>query len=65
MTVEPAANATHLVTYPRFLRRALRVATEGGLPFYAWMTLKGRPPDRKSTRLNSSHEFVSRMPSSA
>ena len=24
-----------------------------------------RPPDRKSTRLNSSHEFVSRMPSSA
>ena len=23
------------------------------------------PPDRKSTRLNSSHEFVSRMPSSA
>ena len=22
-------------------------------------------PDRKSTRLNSSHEFVSRMPSSA
>ena len=25
----------------------------------------GRPTDRKSTRLNSSHEFVSRMPSSA
>ena len=24
-----------------------------------------RAPDRKSTRLNSSHEFVSRMPSSA
>ena len=24
-----------------------------------------RPQDRKSTRLNSSHEFVSRMPSSA
>ena len=24
-----------------------------------------RIPDRKSTRLNSSHEFVSRMPSSA
>ena len=23
------------------------------------------PADRKSTRLNSSHEFVSRMPSSA
>ena len=30
--------------------------------------LKPKPPhfpDRKSTRLNSSHEFVSRMPSSA
>ena len=25
----------------------------------------GRKQDRKSTRLNSSHEFVSRMPSSA
>ena len=25
----------------------------------------GMRPDRKSTRLNSSHEFVSRMPSSA
>ena len=23
------------------------------------------PPDRKSTRLNSSHEWISRMPSSA
>ena len=28
-----------------------------------WLT--GRSADRKSTRLNSSHEFVSRMPSSA
>ena len=27
--------------------------------------INGRPVDRKSTRLNSSHEFVSRMPSSA
>ena len=26
---------------------------------------RGVPTDRKSTRLNSSHEFVSRMPSSA
>ena len=26
---------------------------------------KGEGEDRKSTRLNSSHEFVSRMPSSA
>ena len=28
-------------------------------------TLEERTRDRKSTRLNSSHEFVSRMPSSA
>ena len=28
-------------------------------------TEDGAPVDRKSTRLNSSHEFVSRMPSSA
>ena len=28
--------------------------------FFAWMLL-----DRKSTRLNSSHEWISRMPSSA
>ena len=28
-------------------------------------TLSPNVPDRKSTRLNSSHEFVSRMPSSA
>ena len=31
-------------------------------PEYLWDTLQR---DRKSTRLNSSHEFVSRMPSSA
>ena len=30
---------------------------------YAW--INKTKPDRKSTRLNSSHEFVSRMPSSA
>ena len=29
------------------------------------LTSAGAMPDRKSTRLNSSHEFVSRMPSSA
>lgn len=35
----PADVAPHTVTYPRFLRRALSVATEGSLGFYAWMTL--------------------------
>ncbi len=28
----------HIVTYPRFLWRAIGVATDGKLPFYAWMT---------------------------
>ena len=30
-----------------------------------WINPNFGSPDRKSTRLNSSHEFVSRMPSSA
>lgn len=29
----------HLVSYPRFLARALWLGTEGGAAFYAWMTL--------------------------
>ena len=28
----------HLVSYPQFLWGAFHVATDGGLPFYAWMT---------------------------
>jgi Ni/Fe-hydrogenase subunit HybB-like protein len=28
----------HLQSYPRFLWRALSLATDGGWPFYAWMT---------------------------
>ena len=42
------------------LETARRARAEG-----ASVILAGRNPDRKSTRLNSSHEFVSRMPSSA
>ena len=33
-----------------------------GARISAWWLI---PPDRKSTRLNSSHEWISRMPSSA
>ena len=36
-----------------------RGSAEAAVPYRDWET------DRKSTRLNSSHEFVSRMPSSA
>ncbi|GDY11994.1 Hdr menaquinol oxidoreductase integral membrane subunit [Planctomycetota bacterium] len=36
----PMPNPTrHLTTYPRFLWRAAGLATDGGLRFYAWMTV--------------------------
>ena len=35
------------------------------VPMRDGVRLQTNPVDRKSTRLNSSHEFVSRMPSSA
>ena len=38
---------------------------EAGHAYVASQRSEGWIPDRKSTRLNSSHEFVSRMPSSA
>ncbi len=28
----------HLITYPRFILRSLKLATDGSLAFYAWMT---------------------------
>lgn len=38
-TESPDGTSTaHARTYPQFLLQALRVATDGGLPFYAWMT---------------------------
>ncbi len=37
-TVPDVAPTAHTRTYPQFLWQALRVATDGGLPFYAWMT---------------------------
>ena len=48
---------------------AVRISTHSGLlgPFRGGgeKYYRPAPQDRKSTRLNSSHEFVSRMPSSA
>lgn len=35
----PEEPARHTLTYPRFLLQAARVATDGNLPFYAWMTV--------------------------
>ena len=45
------------------LMNAAQIGTMGGIFFLFYSA--GQPLDRKSTRLNSSHEFVSRMPSSA
>jgi molybdopterin-containing oxidoreductase family membrane subunit len=38
-TPAPAPSESHLVTYPRFIARILWLGTEGGVWFYAWMTL--------------------------
>ena len=51
---EPNGNATEWVFR---LRK--------GVEFHSGKSLDADDADRKSTRLNSSHEFVSRMPSSA
>ena len=42
-----------------------RLIETGEATFSDWETAKKRLTDRKSTRLNSSHERLSRMPSSA
>ena len=44
---------------------ALLVSGFGKFEAYDKEARKGRNPDRKSTRLNSSHTDISRMPSSA
>ena len=64
ITVEPeAAGRASLVVRQRALRGdTLLVEGEIRIGCVRAHDLK---PDRKSTRLNSSHEFVSRMPSSA
>jgi len=35
----PSQSTSHLISYPRFLLRALAMATDGNLAFYAWMTM--------------------------
>ena len=53
-------------TYGRSLAKGLLAGLVGGLVATAAKTLAERIyPDRKSTRLNSSHSDLSRMPSSA
>ena len=48
------------------INRAIKKATDvGDTTNYDEITYEGYGPDRKSTRLNSSHSAKSRMPSSA
>lgn len=35
----PPSLSSHAITYPRFLWKAFGVATDGGIPFYLWMTV--------------------------
>ena len=55
----PAKDRKRVVQY--FVRRPLSGPNEFHIDFYTKRTAL----DRKSTRLNSSHEWISRMPSSA
>ena len=53
-------------TYPvQILSRDSQSSTARASEVAAELILRDKVEDRKSTRLNSSHEFVSRMPSSA
>ena len=47
------------------LRKVARVRLTSGIEVTAYIPGVGHNLDRKSTRLNSSHEWISRMPSSA
>lgn len=38
-TATPKRQDSHLLSYPRFLKRVLWLATEGSLGFYTWMTV--------------------------
>ena len=38
MATQPDNKPSHFISYPRFLWRSLVLATDGKLPFYAWMT---------------------------
>ena len=58
------ASVEQLVIADAVPGRAQALAQQIGKPHVHALTLDAGK-DRKSTRLNSSHEFVSRMPSSA
>ena len=66
-TVSPSASAEVACQAQAQGQRYLRVAVSGNpvLAESAQLTAFASGSDRKSTRLNSSHEWISRMPSSA
>ena len=70
ITVNPEADSVEkLVSLFDFITRQVALATEKEVQDLAMtpaeVLLLGRGTDRKSTRLNSSHHAISRMPSSA
>ena len=66
----PVVTTHSLAVHARFAREVSRKDAQDALANAAGVELVDDPenykfPDRKSTRLNSSHEWISRMPSSA
>ena len=61
-----ASATASAVVAPEFAAAPERAAVNAAaVDVFAAYTWQPPPPDRKSTRLNSSHEWISRMPSSA
>src|ERR1044071_10093814 len=54
-----------LFPYTTLFRSPGKIRAVGRTQRRRWRPRRRRHPDRKSTRLNSSHEWISRMPSSA
>ena len=65
MVMQWARSISAAVDLLNAAREKTVIVTELALADGNWRDLVERMRDRKSTRLNSSHEFVSRMPSSA
>ena len=61
----PVADDVYSMPYDDAFLLGWNTAADQLRGFYSTGTYRDWETDRKSTRLNSSHEFVSRMPSSA
>ena len=64
-TVEVLFPSQHVVDREALKAQVQRIGPGGSTALYAGVEAGGKQLDRKSTRLNSSHPSISRMPSSA